>query len=120
MKTNILLLVSILIVSIGCSQNKKNLDNFFEKIKSERVDSDSLIIWNNFGPGMSGYNEEFWTHPTDTNTMFMGGPDMHVSYGTWDAGKSWHTIKDFDGNGLDMERVHDIVFSRQNPTLVLQ
>ena len=114
MKTNILLLVSILIVSIGCSQNKKNLDNFFEKIKSERVDSDSLIIWNNFGPGMSGYNEEFWTHPTDTNTMFMG-PDMHVSYGTWDAGKSWHTIKDFDGNGLDMERVHDIVFSRQNP-----
>lgn len=87
---------------------------FFEQMKRERMQSDQSVVWKNFGPGMSGYNEEFWCHPTDTNVMFMG-PDMHVSYGTWDNGKSWHTIKDCDGDGKDLERVHDIVFSRQNP-----
>lgn len=114
MKTNFLLLLSLLILARVCSQNKKNLNIFFEKIKTEKVKSDIEIEWKNFGPGMSGYNEEFWTHPTDANTMFMA-PDMHVSYGTWDGGKSWHTIKDSDGYGLDMERVHDIVFSSKNP-----
>jgi hypothetical protein len=88
--------------------------NFFNKIKSEKIASNANIILKNFGPGMSGYNEEFWCHPTDTNVMFMG-PDMHVAYGTWDNGKSWQTIKDSDGFGKDMERVLDIEFSLQNP-----
>ena len=55
--------------------------SFFEKIRQERVESSDLVEWKQFGPGMSGYNEEFWCHPTDANVMFMG-PDMHVSYGT--------------------------------------
>ncbi|MGA9638223.1 WD40/YVTN/BNR-like repeat-containing protein, partial [Flavobacterium sp.] len=87
---------------------------FFDKIKNERVTSNQSIEWKNFGPGMSGYNEEFWCHPTDNNVMFMG-PDMHVSYGTWDGAKTWQTIKDSDGDGLDLERVLDIVFSKKNP-----
>ncbi|CDF79828.1 glycoside hydrolase (GHnc), partial [Formosa agariphila KMM 3901] len=99
---------------LACAQQTKSQQQFFETIKTERIISDPSVIWKNFGPGMSGYNEEFWCHPTDTNVMFMG-PDMHVSYGTWDNGKSWQTIKDSDGDGLDMERVHDIAFSVQNP-----
>ncbi|TXE06308.1 hypothetical protein FUA26_15160 [Seonamhaeicola algicola] len=93
---------------------QKNNESFFKKIKSERVTSDQSVEWKNFGPGMSGYNEEFWCHPTDTNVMFMG-PDMHVSYGTWDNGKSWHSIKDYDGDGKCLERVLDIAFSKKNP-----
>lgn len=88
--------------------------SFFEKIKTRRVQSDTTVVWKNFGPGMSGYNEEFWCHPSDTNVMFMG-PDMHVAYGTWDNGKSWHSIKDFDADGLDLERVNDLAFSLVNP-----
>ena len=88
--------------------------DFFDKIRNERVSSDPNVVWKNFGPGMSGYNEEFWCHPTDTNVMFMG-PDMHVSYGTWDNGKTWSTLKDWDGDGQDLERVNDIVFSSKNP-----
>lgn len=111
--------IKIVIVALVfgiCSnaQQSNSQKQFFKKIKNERVVSDQSVVWKNFGPGMSGYNEEFWCHPTDPNVMFMG-PDMHVSFGTWDAGKSWHTIKDSDGDGTDMERVLDIVFSKQNP-----
>ena len=88
--------------------------SFFEKIQYQRVESDTSVVWKNFGPGMSGYNEEFWCHPTDTNVMFMG-PDMHVTYGTWDNGKSWQTVKDCDGDGLDLERTNDIAFSLVDP-----
>ncbi|GJM62489.1 WD40/YVTN/BNR-like repeat-containing protein [Persicobacter diffluens] len=87
---------------------------FFNSLTKDRVTSDPSVEWVNFGPGMSGYNEEFWCHPTDPDVMFMG-PDMHVAYGSWDDGKSWHSIKDYDGDGQCLERVHDIAFSRKNP-----
>lgn len=93
---------------------QKNTAEFFKTIKNKRIESDPSVVWKNFGPGMSGYCEEFWCHPTDENVMFMG-PDMHVSFGTWDGGASWHTIKDSDGLGQDMKRVLDIEFSLQNP-----
>ena len=88
--------------------------DYFIKLHSQRMPSSDLVEWIQIGPGMSGYCEEFWCHPTDEKVMFMS-PDMYNSYGTWDKGKSWHTIKDCDGNGKDMRRVQSIVFSHQNP-----
>ena len=89
-------------------------EDYFQRIRTKTIKSDSIVEWKNFGPGMSGYCEEFWCHPTDSNVMFMG-PDMHVSYGTWDNGKSWHTIKDSDSLGQEMKRVLDVEFSLQDP-----
>ncbi|TNJ43151.1 hypothetical protein KFZ70_11225 [Tamlana fucoidanivorans] len=100
------------IASFG--QKDAGNQDFFKTLRLQKVQSDQNVQWNNFGPGMSGYCEGFWCHPTDANVMFMG-PDMHVSFGTWDGGKSWHTLKDSDGLGLDMKRVLDIEFSIQNP-----
>ena len=114
LRISIILLCALIGMHVGGQKLDYSKRAFFEQMKRERIQSDQSVVWKNFGPGMSGYNEEFWCHPTDTNVMFMG-PDMHVSYGTWDNGKSWHTIKDYDGDGKDLERVHDIVFSRQNP-----
>lgn len=108
------LLILLVIFQLQCQNKETSTSSFFKKIKTEKTFSDPSVEWKNFGPGMSGYNEEFWCHPTDENVMFMG-PDMHVSYGTWDNGKSWHSIKDYDGDGKDLERVLDIVFSTQNP-----
>ncbi|WP_440874819.1 VPS10 domain-containing protein [Thalassotalea sp. PLHSN55] len=87
--------------------------DYFERLRTERVSSDSSIEWQNIGPGMSGYNEKLWTHPTDPDTVFLG-PDMHVSYGSWDAGKTWHNIQDQDEVGQLMKRILDIDFSLQN------
>lgn len=100
---------------LGCLSTHAQLDQtFFKKLQNERVQSSDLVTWQQFGPGMSGYCEAYWCHPTDPNVMFMS-PDMYNSYGTWDGGKSWQTIKDYDGNGRDMRRVQHIVFSIQNP-----
>lgn len=100
-------------ITLSCSQQKID-DQFFKTLKTEKVTSDPAIEWKNFGPGMSGFCREFWCHPTDSNVMFMG-PDMHVSYGSWDNGKTWKTLKDSDGLAQDMKRVLDIDFSLQNP-----
>lgn len=88
--------------------------SYFNKLDQERVESTTKLDWKQFGPGMAGYCEEFWCHPTDVNTMLMG-PDMHVTFGSWDRGKSWHTVKDCDGTGYDMERVIEVAFSHQDP-----
>lgn len=87
---------------------------FFHRLATERVESSPLVEWRNVGPGMSGYNEKIWPHPTDPQTVFLG-PDMHVSYGSWDGGASWQSLQDPDALGQQMKRVQDIEFSRQDP-----
>ncbi len=103
---------------ISCSAPKEDAKSYFDRLDSMKVASTSQLEWKQFGPGMAGYCEELWCHPTDVNTMLMG-PDMHVSFGSWDRGKSWQTIKDCDGTGYDMERVIEIAFSRQDPDFAL-
>lgn len=96
------------------SHTKLAKDSYFEHIRSEKVISDPIVKWRNIGPGMSGYNEKLWIHPINSKVMFMA-PDMHVTYGTWDGGESWHSIKDHDELGQLMKRVVDIEFSLQDP-----
>ena len=111
----LIIICFLLGLSLSCQRSNQHQGTvFFDKIKTEKIQSDTSVEWKNFGPGMSGYCEEFWCHPTDTNVMFMG-PDMHGSFGTWDNGKSWHTLKDCDGLGHEMKRVLDVEFSLQNP-----
>ncbi|WP_157961114.1 VPS10 domain-containing protein [Lutibacter citreus] len=86
---------------------------YFNKLQTERVSSTDKVEWRQVGPGMAGYCEEFWCHPTDVNVLFMS-PDMYNSYGSWDNGKSWQTIKNYDGTGKDMRRIQSIVFSHQD------
>ncbi len=87
---------------------------YFERLRTQRVESDPIVEWQNIGPGMSGYNEELWTHPTNPDVMFIG-PDMHVAYGTWDGGASWQSIQDHDELGQQMKRVIDMEFSIKDP-----
>ncbi|RKR13301.1 putative secreted protein (Por secretion system target) [Maribacter vaceletii] len=116
MKIATKIILFLTIVFFQFSARAQTDPDFFNKIKTERVVSDPDIEWESFAPGTSGYCEEFWCHPTDTNVMFSG-PDMHASFGTWDGGLTWQTLKDYDGSGLEMRRVIDIQFSTQNPDL---
>ena len=122
----LLMLAASLCISTGCSVNKdgeqkKLLQNnveYFEQLRTQKVESDPIVQWKNIGPGMSGYNEKLWNHPSNTHVMFMA-PDMHVTYGTWDAGKSWHSVKDHDELGQMMKRVVDMDFSLQDPNYII-
>ncbi|WP_010134943.1 VPS10 domain-containing protein [Ochrovirga pacifica] len=108
--------IGCLIVAILCGINSHaQLDKkYFKKLNTENVNSTDLVTWRQVGPGMSGYCEEFWCHPTQENVIMMS-PDMYNTYGTWDGGKNWHTIKDVDGDGKDLARVRKFMFSHQNP-----
>lgn len=86
---------------------------YFEKLRTEKVNSHNSVNWVQFGPGMAGYCEHFWIHPTDDNFMYQS-PDMFDSYYTADGGESWKTLKDSDDTGQLMKRVRDITFSHQD------
>lgn len=115
-------LLAFVLVTYGCSQNSQtdhyNNDEFFELIRTQKVASDDIVQWHNIGPGMSGYNEEFWSSPNNPDVMFMG-PDMHVTYGSWDAGESWHSVMDPDSLGQQMKRVVDMSFSHQDANFAM-
>ena len=94
----------------SCAQLDKE---YFKKLQNKEVISSDIVEWQQVGPGMSGYCEEFWCHPTDKNVMMMS-PDMFNTYGTWDGGKTWETIKNADGDGRDLARVRKFMFSHQS------
>ena len=110
-------MLAALLTGAGCTtiETSGRADpTFFERLQTERIASDRSVQWYPVGPGMSGYNEELWPHPSDPQTTLIG-PDMHVSYGTWDGAQSWQSLKDYDGLGDQMKRVIDVEFSRQRP-----
>lgn len=76
--------------------------------------STDYIDWYQVSPGTSGYCEMIWMHPTDSKTMIMS-PDMFNTYGSWDGGESWLTVKDCDGMGKMFTRVQAAAFSFTNP-----
>ena len=80
--------------------------------------SDPRVIWQHFGPGLSGYIDKFWIHPTDPASLFMS-LDMGNSHGTWNRGESWKTIKDHDGTGQGLSTIQSVGFAHQNPDIGL-
>ena len=69
--------------------------SFFDSLKSQQVMSDSSVVWQQFGPGMSGNNKSAFWHPTDPNVLFIG-PNMGNSYVSMDGGKTYQTILNED------------------------
>ncbi len=114
------LILCFLLLLSGCehSIDKPVNADYFEQLRTQKLESSSLVEWKNVGPGLSGYNEKLWTHPDNSNVMFMA-PDMHVAYGSWDGGQSWNSIQDHDSLGQQMKRVIDLEFSKQNPNYAM-
>jgi len=104
----------MLIINVIYNLNAQTLDvNYFNALQTTKQLSTPDFEWQQFGPGMSGYCEEFWTHPTDPNALYQS-PDLFNTYGSFDNGETWNTIKEVDGNGRLMRRVQTITFSHQN------
>ncbi|MCW2119117.1 T9SS type A sorting domain-containing protein [Flavobacterium sp. 7A] len=94
------------------------ISTFFTDIKTKDIVSDSSIKWIQFGPGMSGNNTSFYTHPTDSNTHFTS-PNMGNSYRSTDRGFTYETIMNEDAAAWDSGtrgpvETYSIDFSRSN------
>ena len=87
--------------------------SYFAKLQTQKVKSTPDLEWTVIGPGNSGYSEELYIHPTDSNVMFLDY-DMGNSYGTWDKSNSWQSLNDSDGKGSEL-RPDWISFSTQDP-----
>ena len=102
----------MLIVITCWSQNQ--IPRYFTNLQSEKILSEPLVSWTQFGSGSAGYCDIVEYHPTNPNCVIMS-PDMYNNYGSWDNGASWQTINDCDGTSLGLRRMRDISFSIQNP-----
>ncbi|WP_366183846.1 hypothetical protein [Flavobacterium ovatum] len=96
----------------------KNPINFSD-LKKKNIVSDTDIIWQQFGPGMSGNNKSAMWHPTDPNVLYIS-PNMGNTYRTTNKGFTYETILDEDGPGIKSgergpQELGSIDFSRQNP-----
>ncbi|QVY66077.1 T9SS type A sorting domain-containing protein [Polaribacter sp. Q13] len=92
---------------------------FYEDLKTKNVASDESIVWQQFGPGMSGNNKSAHWHPTDPNTLFIG-PNMGNSYRSTDKGLTYQTILNEDEAGYKTglrgpEDTMSVDFSHQSP-----
>jgi photosystem II stability/assembly factor-like uncharacterized protein len=110
------LLLLLLLLGLAAALERQQygvLPPYFQKLQSERQESTPFLRWTEFGPGMSGYSDKFFPHPTDPNTMLVT-MDMGNSYSTHDNGLSWTTTKDWDSDAED-QRPAALDFSRQDP-----
>ncbi|TXG36112.1 T9SS type A sorting domain-containing protein [Seonamhaeicola maritimus] len=91
---------------------------FFVDIKTIDVVSEPTIEWVQFGPGMSGNNRCFYTHPTDPNTHYTS-PNMGNSYRSTDKGFTYETIMNEDARSYNSVyrgpvEMYSLDFSRQD------
>ncbi|GEM_PF-1169010 len=91
---------------------------FFLDIKTKDIDSDPSITWAQFGPGMSGNNRCFFTHPTDPDTHYTS-PNMGNSYRSTDRGFTYETtmMEDAPAYNSSMRgpfETYSMDFSRQD------
>jgi len=85
---------------------------YFQRLKTERVPSESDIEWKQFGPGNAGFSDFLRYHPTQPDVVVMG-PDLFVVWQSENNGQSWFNIKDKDGNG-EFQRLRDLYYSTSN------
>lgn len=91
---------------------------FFPDLKTKDVASDPSIEWVQFGPGMSGNNNCFYVHPTDSDFHYTS-PNMGNSYRSTDGGFTYETILNADApahiSGFrGPVEMYSLDFSRQN------
>lgn len=102
----------ILFVSLGLTARAQMMD--FAPFYSERQVSAARIGWEQIGPGNSGYVNGLWFNRYQPDAVFVS-PDMNDSYRSFDLGKRWKTLKDWDGTGGDKTRFSGVEFSALDP-----
>lgn len=114
------LFLTFLFPNILGAQTPASTSSFFSDLKIIDIESDPEIVWQQFGPGMSGFNLHTFWHPTDPNVVFQS-PNMGPSYRSINKGDTFENILNEDAPGMKersrgMQEMTSIDFSHQHPT----
>ncbi|GJM61229.1 hypothetical protein PEDI_17810 [Persicobacter diffluens] len=87
--------------------------DFFDRLKTERVESEGDIVWSQVGPGNAGFANVMRYHPTIPQKVATI-PDMWNAYQSDNNGISWYHITDSDGKG-EFYHIRDLYYSPKVP-----
>lgn len=92
-------------------------DDFFARLKTKKVESDSIILWKQVSPGNSGFANLLRYHPTIPGKIAFC-QDMWNHYQSDDNGQRWYSTRDSDGDG-SFGRMLDIEFAYGSPEIAI-
>ncbi len=95
------LMISILLCPLSGSALAYNSQTFFHDLKTKNIKSSNRIVWQQFGPGMSGNNKLAFWHATDPKTLYIS-PNMGNSYVSNDGGLSYRTVLNADATKINL------------------
>lgn len=115
-RTRITIAWPLLVVLIAAPVTARRLSKkvYFNNLRSERVESNPLVQWQHFGPGMSGYIDMFWINNGDPDAMY-DSLDMGNCQMTLNGGKFWRSMRDSDGCGYHPDYFTAMDFSYSDP-----
>lgn len=90
---------------------------FYDRIKKERIPSSDNVTWTRQGPGNSGMSEMVHYHPLFPDTVFFN-PDMGGNYQSDNNGTMWYSVRDYDSAG-GFGRLVDMRYSHANPNFAV-
>ncbi|WP_299555876.1 hypothetical protein [Seonamhaeicola sp.] len=108
--------IAVVLLLVTASAHSQKI--FFKKLKTEDVKSDPGMVWQQFGPGMSGNNKSAFWHPNDPKALYIS-PNMGNSYASFDGGHTYQTVLDEDASNVKTglrgpNEFGDMDFSRQS------
>ena len=109
--------VLAVVILSGLGVQAEDMDAFWSRITSERVESEKTIVWEQVGPGNAGFANLLRYHPTLPGWVSTC-PDMWNAYQSEDNGLSWNGITDYDGDATFFH-LHDLYYSPKDPEQAL-
>ncbi len=100
--------------NVTISKTTSSMNDWFANLQTVAVASNDTLVWQHFGPGMSGYIEKWFINNGDPNAMYTE-LDLGNGHITLDRGNHWTSYRDWDGTGTHPSSPTWIEFSYQNP-----
>ena len=92
-------------------------EEYMSRVKTQRIESEEIVDWKQFGPGNAGFVNFLRYHPLLPD-FCLTSPDLFDTYQTEDNGTSWKTVKDVDGTG-QLSRLYDMFYSRKTASFAI-
>lgn len=109
-------IISLLGLAALCSSANAAIPSW-KALKTERVESDKTVVWEQVSPGNAGFTNLVRCHPTIAGKV-MVCPDMWSAYQSDNYGDKWYALTDYDGDA-SFFHIRDLSYSVSDPNLAI-